>query len=203
MRIIWAQQEIPYTTGPNIFLAGPTLRQRVGPCPKCQGTGGINEYGSDGRILTITFNSCPECEGKGQAPLISWRLEAIELLEEKCFTGHVYIPEPEGFVGFTDLEEHSYEAQVEWEHKGLRMADTILFWVPRDLRLLPGFTTNIEFGMYYNDPMKCVLGYPEDAPKMKYLRYLAEDASYPVPVAHTLERTVENAIKNAIGDLES
>lgn len=117
----------------------------------------------------------------------SWRIEALRILEELGYYGHVFVPEPENGIWQRD-----YYGQIEWEKKGLSMADCVIFWIPRDIEILPGFTTNVEFGMYAGSG-KIVLGAPKDAPKMKYLRALGED--YDVPQAETLEGAIKKAME--------
>jgi len=65
--------------------------------------------------------------------------------------------------------------------------------VPRDLRTMPALTTNVEYGRYV-DGGKVVLGFPEGAPKMRYLEWLGHDSPADVPVYHTLLETLANAI---------
>ena len=121
----------------------------------------------------------------------SWRPECLRLLEQRGYDGVVFAPEPRGGERFSD-----YDAQVEWEKTHLRMADVIVFWVPRDLETLPAFTTNIEWGMWY-DSGKAVFGAPPSAPKNTYFRYFAERSG--VPNCNTLEATIDAAI-NMIGE---
>lgn len=54
----------------------------------------------------------------------------------------------------------NYNDQIEWEWKGLTSASCIAFWIPRELKDMPGFTTNIEWGKWY-ESRKVVLGYPK------------------------------------------
>ncbi len=115
----------------------------------------------------------------------NWRPEAISILEEIGFTGIVYVPLPRD--GNWSPE---YDAQVSWELKYLEEATCIAFWIPRDLSYLPGFTTNVEFGLYVRSG-KINLGYPVDAPKMKYLDFLAK--KFKVPIKHTLRGTLITA----------
>lgn len=113
----------------------------------------------------------------------SWREDAIEYLASKNYRSVVYVPEP--FPG-------EYKYQVEWEDRRLNDATSIVFWIPRDLETLPGFTTNVEFGEWMNRPEKeVVLGYPEGAPKMRYLHHKAD--KYGREVFHTLEETLDYA----------
>lgn len=102
----------------------------------------------------------------GLSNVPTWRTEAIRLLRENDFAGDVYVPEPED--GKWSMED--YDEQFDWENEGLERADCILFWVPRDLKTLPGFTTNHEHGEYFRFG-KTVLGAPSfrGTPKMRYL----------------------------------
>lgn len=116
----------------------------------------------------------------------SWRPEAIRLLEEAGFEGTVLTPEDAG-----GGRAHDYVDQIEWEEQALDCATVIMFWIPRELEKMPGFTTNIEWGEWYQSG-KVVLGAPYDAPKMRYLLYKAD--KYGVPVSRTLPGTVEAAL---------
>lgn len=118
----------------------------------------------------------------------SWRPEALRLLEEAGYDGVVFVPESADgqFKG-------SYTDQVEWEERGLEMADRIVFWVPRDLRTMPAFTTNVEFGRYVQSG-KVILGRPDGAPKTRYLDWLGEKND--VPIFETLKATLAEATKD-------
>lgn len=118
--------------------------------------------------------------------VLSWRPKALDTLREKGYDGVVFVPEDR--EGATRA---SYEAQVDWEHKCLHMADCILFWVPRNLRTLPGFTTNIEYGLFAHLG-KSILGAPRNASKMEYFREIAE--RFHIPQAETLEEVIDLAI---------
>jgi hypothetical protein len=119
----------------------------------------------------------------------SWRPEALKILELHDFEGIVYVPENRVYT-----DGYEYDAQVNWEWLALEMSTAIVFWVPRELNKMPAMTTNVEFGHYVKDG-RVVLGYPKDAPKMKYLHALAD--RYSVPVFHDLERTIIAAIDMA------
>jgi ADP-ribose pyrophosphatase YjhB (NUDIX family) len=127
----------------------------------------------------------------------SWRPDALAWLEKHAAEMGlsdlvVFVPEDESgeFQG-------SYIDQVEWEAAGLNFADVIMFWVPRDLTWMPGFTTNVEFGKWASSA-KVVLGHPEDAPKTRYLDWLAEENGIPVP-DHTLEDTCKTVLEQHPG----
>lgn len=115
--------------------------------------------------------------------LTPWREKALEILKNLGFDGHVYVPEP--FAG-------THSEQIDWEIYHLEKAGCILFWVPRDLKILPAFTTNIEFGEWMKSG-KIVLGAPREAEKVSYMIYRANKLQ--VPVFDTLEATIQMAIK--------
>jgi hypothetical protein len=113
-----------------------------------------------------------------------WHGKAVEYLELRGFKGNVCIPLP--------YLNEDFEKGVVWEDHYLNNSNVILFWVPRDLDKLPGFTTNVEFGEYLKSG-KCVLAYPEDAPKMRYLAVKAK--WHGIPIAHTMEEGIDLALK--------
>ncbi len=65
----------------------------------------------------------------------------------------------------------SYVDQAMWERIALSEATTIVFWIPRHLRNMPAFTTNVEFG-YWLHTGKVVYKRPDNAEKIKYLDWL-------------------------------
>ena len=101
--------------------------------------------------------------------VVSWRKEAVEILEKLGFDGDVYVPECKNKIISEDYL--TYNGVIDWELERLSGASLILFWVPRDLKTLPGFTTNVEFG-YHLKTKKVVYARPKGAPKTKYLDYL-------------------------------
>ena len=127
-----------------------------------------------------------------EAPVLSWRHRALEVLEAQGYDGVVFIPEER-----SGQWQGSYTDQTEWEKSGLKFADRIVAWVPRDLETMPAFTTNIEFGLWVSSG-KLILGHPEGAPKTRYLDWLLADEVggdwHP-----TLEGTIEAALEG-IGD---
>lgn len=127
---------------------------------------------------------------RGNRPT-AWRQEALQILKDIGFDGHVFIPEAEGgkWNGDTD-------AQNAWEHAALTRADAIVFWVIRDLDTMPGFTTNIEFGQWMRSG-KIVLGIPEGAPATSYMRWCAE--TYRIPFTDDLKFALRLAREHLIG----
>ena len=122
----------------------------------------------------------------------SWRPEALSLLEKFGFEGIVYVPEQSDWVPRCGQESGEYEHQIEWELAALTRADVILFWIPRQLDTMPAFTTNVEFGWWMNSG-KIVLGSPDQAPKVSYLRWHAVRLG--IPLVSTLEETIKLALK--------
>jgi 8-oxo-dGTP pyrophosphatase MutT (NUDIX family) len=117
----------------------------------------------------------------------NWRAEALTLLEQRGYDGHVFLPIPRD-RGFS----WSYLEQVQWEQDALDRSDVVLFWIPRDLKTLPGFTTNVEFGQRYRG-RKVVLGFPPDSPKNRYLAFLGDTVG--IPQANTLSATIDLALQ--------
>lgn len=121
----------------------------------------------------------------------SWRKDAVKILTDINFDGIVYIPE---YPVNTPFNDNNIEKQTNWEWEALDCAGVILFWIPREINRLPGFTTNIEFGRYITKrPQTVILGYPENAQKMKYLELLYRKETGRAH-AETLEQTIEQAI---------
>ncbi|GMQ95270.1 MAG: hypothetical protein BMS9Abin13_383 [Patescibacteria group bacterium] len=118
-----------------------------------------------------------------------WRPTALEILENMGFRGNVFVPLPRD-----GQWAPNYDSQVEWELTYLEVASVIVFWIPRDLDTLPAFTTNVEFGMYVKSG-KIILGFPKDAPKMRYLAYVGKKNS--IPIFHSLEKTLRGAVEHA------
>lgn len=124
--------------------------------------------------------------------VLSWRPQALEILQKLNFDGDVYLPESKNkFIGkqlnisFTDI--------TNWELEHLSRTDVICIWVPRDLNTMPAFTTNIEFGYHLNSG-KVVYGRPENAPKTRYLDFLYKRDYNEEPCA-TLEDTLKKCVE--------
>ncbi|MGA4980021.1 nucleoside 2-deoxyribosyltransferase domain-containing protein [Streptomyces cinereoruber] len=122
----------------------------------------------------------------------SWRPAAVEALAEQWTgPGPLTVLTPESRGG---KRAAHYDDQVGWETAARKAATAVLFWIPRDLRTLPGFTTNVEFGL--DAPTgRAVLGCPPDCPNPERNRYLIYVAGeYSVPVCETLHETVTAAL---------
>ncbi|GAB1340863.1 hypothetical protein ACE1SV_74530 [Streptomyces sp. E-15] len=127
------------------------------------------------------------------APVPSWRPDAVRALADR-WTGDVPLTvlTPESRNG---RRADRYEDQVDWETDARAAADAILFWIPRDLRTLPGMTTNVEFGLDVATG-RAVLGCPPDCPNPERNRYLIYVARrHGVPVRTTLTATVTAALE--------
>lgn len=120
----------------------------------------------------------------------SWRPEALAKLEHLGFDGLVFVPES------SDWAKHDmYDAQVKWEWEAMEQATVRVFWVPRVIESMPAFTTNVEFGLSAVSGGRTILGSPSDAPKMGYLKALAE--RYHIPIYDSLDETLSEAVKLA------
>jgi len=134
-------------------------------------------------LIKSIFLAGPTPRNKATA---SWRPEACRILAAQGFTGTVFVPETDGF-----FPNDSYDNQVHWEWEALNQATVVAFWVPRVIKTMPAFTTNVEFGMMCQSG-KVVLGYPQGAPKMTYLDKLAK--RYKMSIQPTLETVLTEAI---------
>lgn len=124
----------------------------------------------------------------------TWRIDALKILEELNFDGYVYIPEYRDQVYGEKIDT---DKQALWERHALENSGVILFWIPRDLKTMPAFTTNVEFGKFVPSK-KAIYGRPVDAPKNKYL-----DWFYKYETERTPNDTLENTIKESLEFLKS
>jgi hypothetical protein len=122
----------------------------------------------------------------------SWRPDVITAVRWAWSgPGPLTVLNPESRGGRRAAEYHD---QVEWEAAGLDTATAILFWIPRDVHTLPGFTTNVEFGLYVRSG-RAVLGCPVDCPNPERNRYLIWTAHrYGTPVHRTIPVAVSAAL---------
>lgn len=121
----------------------------------------------------------------------SWRPAALKLLDELGYDGVVMVPEDaEGEWG---TGPDAYINQIEWERKGLDLADIIVFWVPREMTKMPALTTNVEFGRYVTSD-KVVFGAPEWAKSVRYLEKMLGDEVGGIR-HHDLKATLKAAVE--------
>ena len=118
----------------------------------------------------------------------SWRVDAVKKLEELGFDGVVFVPEYSTWVPKTN-----YVDQANWEREALTEATVILFWIPRSLPDMPGFSTNVEFG-YWLHSKKVIYGRPDGAPKTKYLDWLYK-TDYNEEPFNNLDKLLEYAVE--------
>ena len=118
----------------------------------------------------------------------SWRVDAVKKLEELGFDGVVFVPEYSTWV-----PETNYVDQANWEREALTEATVILFWIPRSLPDMPGFSTNVEFG-YWLHSKKVIYGRPDGAPKTKYLDWLYK-TDYNEEPFNDLDKLLEYAVE--------
>lgn len=120
----------------------------------------------------------------------TWRNEAIEILRKLGFTGIVYVPEKE-----FDNRTFDYDNQVWWEREALNSATTIVFWIPRNVETMPGYTTNVEFGYWLSkNSDKVIYGRPNGCPKNRYLDWLYETETERKPIDN-LRDLLNNAVE--------
>jgi 8-oxo-dGTP pyrophosphatase MutT (NUDIX family) len=123
----------------------------------------------------------------------SWRPEALQLLEQAGYDGVVFVPEPQGQTW------PKYDDQAAWERAALDAADAIVFWVPRDMKTMPGLTTNVEFGLYAGSG-KVFLGAPPGADSVTYLAHvMGRDVSPSHGMVDTLRGVLTQAVQH-VGD---
>ncbi|MDV9188207.1 nucleoside 2-deoxyribosyltransferase domain-containing protein [Streptomyces sp. SR27] len=125
-------------------------------------------------------------------PVPSWRPEALALITAQWTSPEpLTVLTPESRDG---VRAERYEHQVDWETEARASSTAILFWIPRDMRTMPGMTTNVEFGLDVSSG-RAVLGCPPDCPHPERNRYLIYVARrHGVPVRETLTDTVAEAL---------
>lgn len=126
------------------------------------------------------------------ADVLSWRPEALRILAERKYEGVVFVPEFRNWTPLSEKDPEMHRRQTAWEQRMFNMSDCKLFWVPREIALLPGFTTNVEFGLFARFG-GIVFGAPHNAAKMEYLKEMTE--IFHVPYFKTLAETVDAALK--------
>lgn len=100
-----------------------------------------------------------------------WRNEAFRILDELGFDGNVITPTNDRFQELRDnYGNDALVQQTRWEYEAMKKASAIVFWIDRHIdRGFPAFTTNIEFGDWY-DRGGTYFGFPDGADKNEYLK---------------------------------
>jgi len=127
----------------------------------------------------------------------SWRPEAIFILKRLGYQGQILIPERQ------DLNYENLIEQIEWEEYAMDNCGTIVMWMPRDLVTLPGFTSNIEFGKYYDDN-RFVYGRPPNTPHTRYMDHdyrKAEEEDDGIIWRDEIPETLEDLMSLALENL--
>lgn len=120
---------------------------------------------------------------------ISWRPEALKILEKLNYDGIVYIPEYKNEKEYdSDFEKVKYT----WERNTYLNSTVIIFWVPRRIPNMLGLTTNVEFG-YWLKSGKCIYGRPDSAQRTRYLDWLY-NLEYKKEPHNSLEELLQEAI---------
>jgi nucleoside 2-deoxyribosyltransferase len=118
-----------------------------------------------------------------RADVRSWRPELINALNKAGFTGDIFAPENR-VLG----SPYDFDQQIPWEVNGLYQSDLVVFWIPRDLQDMPGFTTNIEYGEWMHSG-KIVVGFPQNAINTRYIKKRCEMNQ--TPLFHSIEELAD------------
>ena len=123
----------------------------------------------------------------------SWRPAFCRELEKLKSSCSVFIPEKKngGWLG-------NQKQQCEWEYYHLNNASAVVFWIPRDLDSLPGFTTNVEFG-YWVKSDRCFYGRPNNAEKIEYLDWLYSKEHHGQKPSESMEELCQLVINWLLG----
>jgi hypothetical protein len=124
----------------------------------------------------------------------SWRPEAVRLLTLMGFDGEVFVPEQPWEIPNVGDCGSMYDNQIEWEQNTLDKCMAILMWVPRELKHMPAFTTNVEFGLYVKSG-NLYYGRPLNTPKTGYLDHTYRKYTNRTP-PHVLEDLVDEVVQS-------
>lgn len=113
-----------------------------------------------------------------------WRKEAYSIFEDIGFDGDILNPTNKNYGLINDLTK-----QTDWENEAMHKASAIIFYLERTEKN-PGFTSNIEIGMWLksNNIFVCI---PDNSRKKNanaYIRIKCDQAG--IPVFNTLEETI-------------
>jgi hypothetical protein len=121
----------------------------------------------------------------------SWRPEFVETFK-KIYNGEkkVDIIIPEYKIGFE--KDYQFDPQTEWEVDCMDRCNLIVFWIPREIKHMPAFTTNIEFGERMHSG-KIIVGWPKNAQKIEYIEKRCK--MHNIPNYNNLNELCESVIK--------
>ena len=126
--------------------------------------------------------------------VISWRKEALDILQNIGYDGIVYVPELKNEV---QVFKTKYE-QLSWERECYINSNVILFWITRKFPTMLGLTTNVEFG-YWLKSKKCIYGRPDGAYRTDYLDWLY-NLEYNQKPKNSLDELLKQAVKMSEDD---
>ena len=126
--------------------------------------------------------------------VISWRKEALDILQNIGYDGIVYVPELKNEV---QVFKTKYE-QLSLERECYINSNVILFWIPRKFPTMLGLTTNVEFG-YWLKSKKCIYGRPDGAYRTDYLDWLY-NLEYNQKPKNSLDELLKQAVKMSEDD---
>jgi 8-oxo-dGTP pyrophosphatase MutT (NUDIX family) len=120
----------------------------------------------------------------------SWRMDAIQWLEQLGYDGIVYIPEDrEGSPTNAVLDD---EARIRWTHGAQMRSDVIVFWLPADIKSSSDIVTGVELGWLMASG-RIILAMPSETEKVRDLRLYAQQ--FGVPYYTTLSKALDEAVK--------
>lgn len=135
------------------------------------------------KLETSKFNIFLAGPTPREVTVKSWRPDFVKELKRKKFKGSAFLPENR-IIG----SPYDFDTQISWEVSGLKRANLIVFWIPRNLKDMPAFTTNIEFGEFMHSG-KIVVGFPPESVNNRYIKKRCE--MHDIPLFHTIEEIVD------------
>lgn len=135
----------------------------------------IGQLASNLRNSIFLAGPCPRKDYNND-----WRNEAFKILASLGFEGQVITPTNARFQELRNkYGEEALKQQTLWEIEAMKKASALVFWVDRHIdEGFPAFTTNIEFGDWY-DKEGVYVGFPDGADKNEYLKCRMDIAGIP------------------------
>lgn len=120
-----------------------------------------------------------------------WREKIYDLFDALEFRGVLINPTNDKFDTYNNDE---LRLQTDWEHEGMKRASAIIFWMDRS-NDHPGFTTNVEIGMWLGKKGVFAAMPPECTKNAnRYIRIKLEEAGQ--KVYDSLEDVVQAVVDN-------